>query len=100
VVPGEPQTWRERLWTCPADTRLDVRALAEAVDRSADWVYRAIDPKRSAARGRDPLPCQKLDGVLVFSAGAVRGWLQASECVVNPAPGAARLRVTRAARPA
>jgi len=100
VVPGEPQTWRERLWTCPADTRLGVRELVEALDRSSDWVYRATSAKLAAAHGRDPVPCSRLDGALVFTAGAVRRWLQASESIVNPEPATARLRVTRAARPA
>ena len=96
----EPQTWRERLWTCPPETRLGVRELAEAADRSADWVYRAVDGKRAAERGRAALPCQKLDGVLVFTASAVRQWIQASETIVNAAPASVPhrphpMRVTR-----
>ncbi|HLA88888.1 MAG TPA: hypothetical protein VJL28_00470 [Gemmatimonadaceae bacterium] len=100
VAVAEPLTWRERLWTCPPDTRLGVRELAEALGRSRDWCYRATNATRAAEHGRDPLPCQRLDGVLVFTAGAVRRWLQASECVVNPALATARLHVPRAARPA
>lgn len=100
VALTEPQTWRERLWTCPLDTRLGVRELAEALDRSADWVYRATNAKRAATHGRDPLPCSRLDGVLVFTAGAVRAWLRASEEIVNPEPAGARLHVSRASRTA
>jgi hypothetical protein len=80
----EPATWRERLWTVPADTRLGVPELAEALDRSPDWCYRATNESHAAARGRDPLPCSRLDGQLVFTAGAVRRWLQASEQLVQP----------------
>lgn len=89
--------WRERLWTCPPETRLGVRELAEAVDRSADFVYRAVDPKKSAERGRSPLPCAKLDGVLVFTAGAIRHWLETSAITVNPEPRQIRLHTKRGA---
>lgn len=77
--------WRTRLWSCPADTRLGVRDLAEALDRSPDWVYRAVNRDRADKRGRDPLPCKRLDGVLVFTAGELRAWLRSSESLVNPA---------------
>lgn len=87
IAPLVPyQTWRERLWTCPPDTRLAVPELTEALGRSADWVYRAVNAKNANERGRDPLPCSRLDGVLVFTAGAVREWLRASSVVVNPEP--------------
>lgn len=96
LVPAPAGSWRERLWTCPPETRLGVRELAEAADRSPDWVYRAVDPTRSAARGRAALPCQKLDGVLVFTAGNVRQWMQASESIVNAAAASVpHRRVTR-----
>lgn len=81
----QAESWRERLWTCPADTRLGVREVAEALDRSADWCYRSTSAKRAREQGRNPLPAQKLDGVLVFTAGAVRQWLQVSERKVNAA---------------
>jgi len=90
IAEPDAQGWRERLWTCPADTRLGVRELASALDRSPDWVYRATNAKLSAERGRDPLPCKRLDGVLVFTADAVRAWLRASEAVVNPERGGGR----------
>jgi hypothetical protein len=80
----ESQSWRERLWTVPPETRLGVREVAEAVDRSRDWVYRAVSGKGATKAGRDRLPCQKLDGELVFTAGAVRTWIQRSELIVNP----------------
>lgn len=77
-------SWRERLWACHPATRLGVRDVAEALDRSADWVYRAVNSTRAAQRSREPLPCAKLDGELVFTAGAVREWVRSSETVVNP----------------
>jgi hypothetical protein len=92
-TPPQPVGWREKLWTCPDAVRLSVPELAEALDRSPDWVYRATSPKRAIAHGRAPLPCRKLDGVLVFEAGPVRAWLQTSEQIVNPE--APRLRVAR-----
>ncbi|HVT38453.1 MAG TPA: hypothetical protein VHE78_05390 [Gemmatimonadaceae bacterium] len=91
----EPITWKERLWTCPLNTRLGMRELCEALGRSPDWVYRAVAPKRAAARGREPLPCSRLDGVLVFEVGAIRRWLEAAELVKNPER---TLRLTRPTR--
>lgn len=81
-----PQSWRERLWTVPAEMRLGVPEVAEAVGRSRDWVYRACSAEQAKVKGRDPLPCARLDGELVFSAAAVRDWIRRSELVVNPAP--------------
>lgn len=97
VQADEAADWRERLWTCDPSTRLGVRELAEALDRSADFVYRAVDRKRSAERGREPLPCSRLDGVLVFTAGAIRRWVEASSVTVNPEPRHIRLHAKRGA---
>lgn len=68
----EHQTWRERLWTVPAGTRLGISEVAEAVGRSKSWVYRRTSPKSAKA----PLPHGKLDGELVFEAGRIREWLE------------------------
>jgi len=65
-------TWRERLWTCPPDTRLGVREVAEALGRPKSWVYRAV----ASARGVHRLPAARLNGELVFEAGAVREWIE------------------------
>lgn len=81
---GEPTSWKVLLWRVPDAYRLNVSELAEALDRSADWVYRAVSEKRAKLKGREPLPCKKLDGELVFEAGAVRRWLDLSEEIVNP----------------
>jgi len=97
---SQPLSWRERFRTAADDVRLGAPELAEALGRSRDWVYRATSPRWAAKRGRNPLPCSKLDGVLVFTAGAVRRWLQASAVMVNPEPEppSARLRVSRVRR--
>lgn len=96
MAAAEPPGWRVRLWTCPDDARLGVQELAEAVGRSADWVYRATSATHAAEHGRDPLPCSKLDGVNVFRAGAVRRWLEASAVIVNAEPTGTRTRIGRA----
>jgi predicted DNA-binding transcriptional regulator AlpA len=80
----EPATWRERLWTVPSSTRLSVAEVAEAAGRSRDWCYRATDKRRALQKGREPLPCSRIDGMLVFTAGDVRAWLQRSEQLINP----------------
>ena len=88
-----PEGWRTRIWTCPPDVRLGVAELVEATGRSEDWVYRSVNAKVAKKKGREPLPCDKLDGVLVFEAGVVREWLRRSAIVVNP-NGHRRLRRT------
>jgi hypothetical protein len=84
AVAGDTADWRTRLWTVPASTRLSVAEVAEGVNRSRDWVYRAGDRRRAAKKGREPLPCSRIDGMLVFTAGDVRAWLQRSEQLINP----------------
>jgi hypothetical protein len=79
---GVPEpTWRERLVTAPAETRIGVTELAEAVGRTKSWVYRHT----SAKSGAPILPHHKLDGELVFLVGEVRRWLAEQEEVVVPA---------------
>lgn len=82
IQPRADATWRERLWTVPADTRLGVRELAEALDRSADFVYRHTAPGGTVAR----IPHRKLDGALVFAAGEIREWIKETEIVVATTP--------------
>jgi predicted DNA-binding transcriptional regulator AlpA len=72
VSPEGSSSWRERLWTCPPDTRLRVPDLCEALGRPKSWVYRAV----STHRGVQRLPCSRLDGELVFEAAEVRQWLR------------------------
>jgi hypothetical protein len=103
--------WRERLWTCPPETLLGVRDVAEALGRPRSWVYRAASswtyrkgeipegetkPERVRLRRVAPLPCQRLDGELVFTAGAVRHWITRQEQpVLAGRPGRRRPRSAR-----
>jgi hypothetical protein len=77
----EPMSWRERLWTVPAETRLGVAEVAEAMGRPKSWVYARTGPKTE-----DPLPHRKLDGTLTFTAGELRAWIRAHETVVAGGP--------------
>jgi hypothetical protein len=79
-----PESWRVKLWLVPGDMRMGVREVAEAMDRSPDWVYRAVSDARAREKGRHALPCSRMDGELTFIAGAVRDWIKASEVVINP----------------
>ena len=77
----EPSSWRERLWSVPAETRLGVVELAEALGRPKSFVY-----ARTGAKADDPIPHRKLEGVLVFAAGEVRAWIRDQEEVVASGP--------------
>jgi predicted DNA-binding transcriptional regulator AlpA len=67
----QSETWREKLWTVPADTRLGVRECAEALGKKTSWVYHQQD-----------LPRRKLGSELTFLAGELRDWLSTTEEVV------------------
>lgn len=71
-----PVTWREKLWTVPAETRMGVVEVAEAIGRPRSYVYRC-----TAATA---IPFKKHDGELVFLAGEIRTWLQDTEETVKP----------------
>ncbi|HJQ65575.1 MAG TPA: hypothetical protein VJ816_04320 [Gemmatimonadales bacterium] len=73
--PSATITWRERLWTCPPETRLGVSDVAEAFGRPRSWVYRAVAEKRGPHR----LHARRLGGELVFEAGEVRLWIERME---------------------
>lgn len=75
----EPASWRERLWTCPGETRLSVAQVAEATGLSKHAVYRLTSPKALEKTDTPPLPHRKLEGRLVFVASEVRDWLRAAE---------------------
>jgi predicted DNA-binding transcriptional regulator AlpA len=81
--PSEPvvQTWCERLWTCPAETRLGVHELSEALGRPKSWIYR-----RTSAKAEGRLPHRKLGGELLFTAGEIRAWLREHEEVIEAGP--------------
>ncbi len=85
-------TWREKLWTCPAETRIGTLEVAEALGRPRSWVYARThhhvgkdDQKRLRPQG-ELIPHRKLDGVLVFTAGEVRSWIRTREEVVAAGP--------------
>lgn len=69
-----PASWRERLWTVPAETRLGVVEVAEALDRPETYVY-----ARTSSKARDRLPHRRLGGRLVFRAGELRTWIRNQE---------------------
>lgn len=74
--------WRERLWTAPADTRIGVGELCEALGRTKSWVWRHTGPRSPAPR----LPHRKLDGELVFVVGEVCAWLREHERIIVGRP--------------
>ena len=84
TIQVEP-TWRERLWTAPAEARLGVPDVAEAIGRPRSWVYRHT----STRSGCPVLPHRKLDGELLFTAGEIRAWLRDHEAVMRYAAAAA-----------
>ena len=80
LVEGDA-TWRTMLWTVPAETRLGVSDLAEALGRSKSWLYKRTGPKADS-----PIPHRRLDGELTFVAGEIRTWLRTREEVVHALP--------------
>lgn len=87
-----PLTWREMLWTVPAETRLSLPEVCEALGRSRSWVARRLTTP--ASERPIPIPHRRLDGVLSFVAGEVRAWLAQVETI-----GQAGTLDTRAPRP-
>jgi predicted DNA-binding transcriptional regulator AlpA len=79
---GQVVCWRERLWTAPADTRIGVAELCEALGRTKSWVWRHTGPRSTGPR----LPHRKLDGALVFVVVEVRAWLREHERIIVVRP--------------
>jgi hypothetical protein len=73
-----PTPWQVRLWSSPADARMTVADVADALSRPKSWVYRHTSP----ASGLPRLPHRKLDGELTFLVGEVRQWIEDHEDVV------------------
>jgi hypothetical protein len=73
-APVPESSWRERIWTCPPETRLGISEIAEALGRSKSWCY-----KHTGASAEDRLPVRKLDGEVVVTAGDLRAWIEAHE---------------------
>lgn len=81
-VPDIQPIWKERIWTCPAETRLGLNELCEALGKPKSWGYRHT----SAKSGLPMIPYRKMDGVLTFVAGEVRAFLREHEEVVHSGP--------------
>lgn len=64
-------SWRERIWSVPANTLLSVPEIAEALGRSESWTY-----KRTMPAARDPLPVSKMGSSVVARAGDLRAWIE------------------------
>jgi hypothetical protein len=75
--PSTSWTWREKLWDVPAETRLGVAEVAEALGRPRSYVYARTGPAAS-----DPLPHRKIDGSVVIAAGELRTWIRDHEEVI------------------
>jgi len=83
-------TWRERLWSAPADARIGVTEAAEALGKSASWIYREMS--------RKTIPHYKTESrELVFVVGELRTWLRGREEMMTPA--LSRPRLVSGARP-
>lgn len=93
-APAMPVTWRERLWIAPPETRLGMREVCEALDRSPAWVRRRLTTGGTEGQ---KIPHRKLDGELVFLAGELRGWLDRNEGIIERAPDVRPLRPRRSA---
>jgi hypothetical protein len=79
LVAHEPG-WRERLWTCPPETRLSIHELSEAIGKSTSWLYKRTGPKATGER----IPCRRLAGELEFVAVEIRAWLRDNEEIIEP----------------
>jgi hypothetical protein len=81
ITVAATETWREKLWTVPPETRLGVVEVADALNRPRSFVYRHTSPKS----GLPQLPHRRMDGALTFTAGDLRAWLSQHEhAVVEP----------------
>jgi len=97
VSQGAAMTWRERVWDCQPDTRMSVREVCEAFDRSRAWVTSRLNPPDGSRMV--PIPHRKRDGVITFTAGEIRVWWTQLETIERMGPaetaierGALRLR--------
>lgn len=88
--PAPPQSLLSQFWTLPEETRLSVQQVAEGLGKSAAWVYKSIDARRTDV----PIPYRR-DGSgtrhrISFLAGDVRAWVKRREIVIRP--GSSELR--------
>lgn len=75
--------WREKLWTCPAETRLWREDLEEALGVKKEWIHR-----RTQSKADDPIPHRPLGRRLLFLAGEVRHWVRQQEDIAVAGPSA------------
>lgn len=91
AVEAPADSWRERLWSAPAECRIGVQEVTEALGVSESWIY-----QRTKADAEPRLPHAKLGGSLVFRCGELRAWLRDHEEVevaYRMEPAAGELRV-------
>lgn len=75
-------SWKERLWTAPADARIGRDELLDALGKSQSWLY-ALTSKKTPLEKR--IPHRKtLDGELVFVVGEIRDWIKSREVIMVP----------------
>lgn len=75
-------TWKERLWSAPADARIGRDELLEALGKSQSWLY-ALTSKKTPLEKR--IPHRKtIDGELVFVVGEIRDWIISREVIMVP----------------
>ena len=79
VEPAGGWTWADRLWTVPAERRLGVKEVCEALGRSRTWLYAQMAKDCPSER----LPHRKLDGQVLFTAGETRAWLRGQEEAIH-----------------
>ena len=81
--PSEP-SWRERLWSAPAETRIGPAEVCQALGRPRSWLYRHTSKKSTTGdSGYSRIPHRKLEGDLVFVVGEVREWIRENEDIVE-----------------
>lgn len=88
VAAGSQETsdpsWRERLWTAPAETRIGPAEVCEAMGRPRSWLYRHTSKRSTTGEGAySRIPHRKLEGDLVFVVGEVREWIRQNEDVAK-----------------
>lgn len=80
--PVSEWTWRERVWTAPAETRLGLVEVAEALGRSRSWCYK----RTGSEAGDGRLPVRKLDGEIIITVGELRTWIRDHEEIHHGLP--------------
>ncbi|MGQ0641208.1 MAG: hypothetical protein ACT4P6_10635 [Gemmatimonadaceae bacterium] len=82
-----PVSWRERLWTCPPETRLGVAELAEALNRPKSWVHRHTSQKSG-------VPCFRIANLRARSTSSPQKSAPGSPSTSNAVPNPNRRRLS------